>query len=103
MRTYNPGDPVVFRKSKASARPGPRAKAVAPSPAGELYSYLVDKYWLVVASQPDGKVTVRTRTGKTHIVDAGNPNLRRARWWERILFRRRFPKPEASQAAVNPS
>ena len=52
----------------------------------------MDKFWTVVAVQPDRKVVVRTRRGKQLTVEADDPALRRAAWWERFLFRRRFPE-----------
>ena len=89
---YRIGDPVIFRVSKLSTNPGPRAEAIAPAPRGEFYSYEVDKYWVVAEARPDGKVLLRTRRGKERVLDAGNPRLRRAHWWERLLYRRRFPR-----------
>ncbi len=82
---------MVYRKQKSSPRPGRRARGVEPAPHGEAYSYLVDKFWRVDEVRPDGTLLVRTRKGKRHEVAAADPNLRRARWWERLLFGRRFP------------
>src|SRR5688572_29271998 len=87
---YRPGDWVVYRKHKHSASPGPRAKDVAPEPNGEQYSYCVDKFWVVLAVEGE-RVVLATRRGKNHVVEAGDLNLRPARWWERVLFRDRFP------------
>ncbi|MEX0703557.1 MAG: hypothetical protein WD069_15790 [Planctomycetales bacterium] len=92
MSKFEPGDPVVYRKSKFSTHPGPRAKSVAPAPRGETYSYVVDKFWTVVSVTEDDRLLIRTRRGKEHVVNPSDPNLRRARWWERLLYRHRFPE-----------
>jgi len=89
---YKPGDPVVYRMQKQSTHPGRRAKNVRPSPHGETYDYLVDKFWIVAEVRQDNKLLVKTRRGKEHLVDASDPNLRRPRWWERLVYRRRFPR-----------
>jgi len=89
--TYEPGEPVIYRATKFSTRPGPRAHHVAPSPQGELYNYLVDKFWVVGDVLADGRLLLKTRRGKQHIIAADDPNLRPARWWERWLYRSRFP------------
>lgn len=86
-----PGDRVVYRKQKSSVSPGPRAKAVFASPKGEAYHYIVDKYWLVQQVFEDGSVEVRTRQGKLHRIDATDPRLRPATWWEKLVHAKRFP------------
>jgi hypothetical protein len=95
---YRPGDWVVYRKHKHSASPGPRAKYVAPEPKGEEYSYCVDKFWVVMTVEGT-RVVLATRRGKHHVVDAQDLNLRQARWWERLLFRDRFPHSHNMAAA----
>ena len=88
---FRPGDVIVYRKQKNSMHPGPRAKDIFPAPAGDFYSYAVDKFWRVVAVLPDDMLIVCSRTGKQHTIAAADPALRRPRWWERLLFRHRFP------------
>jgi hypothetical protein len=88
---FQPGDCVIYRKQKCSVRPGPHATCICPAPAGDSYSYCVEKCWKVLAVQPDHRVVVCTRRGKRHTVAADDPALRRATWWERLLFRHRFP------------
>lgn len=85
------GDLVIYRKTKHSFRPSPHAQAVYPVPNGDDYTYCIDKYWTVVTVQPTGKVVVCTKRGKVHTLDANDPVLRAATWWERLLLRRRFP------------
>jgi hypothetical protein len=94
-----PGDVVVYRKQKISFHPGPHAKEIQPAVHGDTYSYLVEKFWRVEAVLPDEKLVVRTRRGKQHTVAATDPFLRRAYWWEWLLFRRRFP-PRSSGGPV---
>ena len=88
---FKPGDLVVYHKHKFSARPSPHAKDVCPAPNGDSYSYCVDKFWRVVAVQPDRQIVIRTRRGKQHTLADNDPALRAAHWWERLLFRHRFP------------
>lgn len=96
--SYRRGDLVVYRKSKYSAHPGPRAKQISPEPLGEGYRYEVDKFWVVVEARENGQVLLRTRRGKEHLVAANHPCLRRAHWWERLLHRLRFPNLESPEA-----
>jgi hypothetical protein len=39
------------------------------------------------------EVVVRTRRGRQRSLAAADPALRRAHWWERLLFGQRFPPP----------
>jgi hypothetical protein len=88
---YRPGDVLVYRKPKSSLHPGPHARDIQPAPCGDSYSYFVDKFWRVVAVQPDNTLVVRTRTGKQHTISAHDLNVRRAHWWERLLSWHRLP------------
>ncbi len=92
VHRYHKGDPVVFRMTKRSASPGPRAANIAPEPLGEDYHYFVDKYWTVAEAREDGQVVVRTRRGKVHVLDADHPELRPANLWERLFKKSRFPQ-----------
>ena len=78
---FRPGDVVLYRKQKSSLRPGPNARNIQPAVHGDIYSYSVEKFWRVVAIQPDHTLVVRTRRGKQHTIRANDPNLRRVRWW----------------------
>ena len=69
MSSFKPGDPVIFRMTKQSTDPGPRAVDIHPAPAGEMYSYQVDKFWTVIEVLADGKVMLVTRRGKQRTVD----------------------------------
>jgi hypothetical protein len=96
---FRPGEVVVYLKQKSSLHPGPHAGNIQPAPHGDFYSYLVEKFWRVVAVQPDNKLVVRTRKGKQHTIAANDPNLRRTHWWERLLFWHRFP-PRAPEGSL---
>lgn len=87
---FQAGDWVIYRKTKFSSLPGPRARNVAASENGESYAYNVDKYWVVTEVLPDGAVRVLTRRRKQLEFLIHDPNLRRASWWERLRYRRRF-------------
>lgn len=90
-RKFQVGDPVIFRTSKFTSHPGPRAKHVTPAPRGEFYEYEVDKFWVVAEVRADGKLRLLTRRGKEHVVAPDDPRLRRAGWWERYWWRDKFP------------
>ena len=94
---FHRGEPVIYRLTKSSMKPGPRAQKVAPAPQGDSYSYLVEKFWVVRDILSDGRVVLATRRGKEHVIEADDPNLRRARWWERIVYRGRFPDMASRQ------
>ncbi len=91
-RQYRRGDLVIFRVTKCSYRPGPRARNIHPAPHGESYSYAVDKFWTVVEELGDDMLLLQTRRGKTHRVNAHDPHLRHATWWERVRHGARFPQ-----------
>jgi hypothetical protein len=86
-----PGDFLVYRKSKVSARPGPRARNVQASEKGDDYYYEVDKYWTVADVLDDGRLVAKTRTGKQVYLTPEDEKLRKAGLIERVLHRRRFP------------
>ncbi len=88
--TFQVGDWVIYRKTKFSSQPCPRARNVAASESGEGYAYNIDKYWIVIAVLPDGAVRVLTRRRKQLEFASQDPNLRRVSWWERLRYRRRF-------------
>ena len=89
-RQLTAGDWVVYRKSKRSTSPGPRASHVVGSPKGESYTYTVDKFWVVEKVMPDGKLQMRTSKGKLNIIDRNDPNLKRASLFQRLFWKARF-------------
>ena len=94
---FEPGDWVVYRKTKHSEQPGPRASNVAPARHGEGYTYTIDKYWVVRDVLPDGQLLIRTRRGKEHVVSPNDPVLRRANLLQRLLHRARFTAIEQQE------
>lgn len=88
---FHPGDLVIYRKQKISLCPPRGARHVSPAVHGDHYSYLVDKFWTVIAVEPNDAILVRTRRGKELRIPAEDPCLRPASWLERLVFRRRFP------------
>lgn len=96
---YKIGDPVVFRTTKYTARPGPRAEDIHPAPRGDNYTYHVDKFWVVAEVHNDGTLVVQTRRGKRHVIQADNPQLRHATRWERLRYAGRFPQIETLTTA----
>ena len=91
---FRPGDRVVYRKTKHTPKPGPRAEQILPASSGETYSYVVDKFWIVDRICDDGDLLLRTRRGKTHKTRPDDPNLRHAGLITRLLYGRRFPRHE---------
>ena len=89
---FKPGDPVIFRVTKQSTDPGPRALDVHPAQSGETYSYQVDKFWAVSDVVSEDTVQLVTRRGKQRSVAKDDLRLRHARWWERWFYGDRFPK-----------
>ena len=93
-RTLQPGDWVIYRKSKQSPAPGPRAQQVLPSTKGDIYSYVVDKFWIVADVVNGSHVRLKTRRGKEHVIPMDDQNLRPLSFWQRWLYRRRFQEVE---------
>jgi hypothetical protein len=91
MAQFRVGDPVVYHKTKSSTSPGKRARQVYPLAHGESYHYVVDKFWKVTSINNDGTIEVVTRTGKKHTLPVTDPNIRKARALQQLLFRKRFP------------
>ena len=87
---YRVGDWVLYKKTKHSSKPGPRAESVNPSSGGDSYSYVVEKHWIVQEVQEDGKLVLVTRRGKTHLISPDDPSIRKANWWQRFRYRARF-------------
>ena len=98
---WSPGDWAIYRKSKRSTSPGPRAANVVASAKGESYTYVVDKFWVVENTLPGGRVLLRTATGKTNIIDSTDPGLRRPSLVQRLMWRQRFR--EAAGTVKSPS
>jgi hypothetical protein len=96
-----PGDWAVYRKSKVSTSPGPRATNVFASRKGDTYTYIVDKFWVVQELLPDGELRMRTARGKTHVIRQDDPNLRRPSFVQRLVWRNRFLRIAESATPAN--
>ena len=88
--SFSPNDWVVYTRQKHSISPGKRAKHIWPSPHGEMYSYKVEKYW-IVREVKDGLLVVETRRGKQHTLPITDSRVRKANLWERLFLAGRFP------------
>ncbi len=84
------GDLVIYRKTKHSTHPGPRATNIQPAPNGDTYCYTVDKFWTVRDVNSDGTILAETRRGKTHQIRQDDPALKKANWLQRLMYRTRF-------------
>lgn len=98
-QTYRLGDLVVYCKAKHSTHPGRRAKNIHASEKGDNYNYIVNKFWIVSDSLADGQLLLKTRRGKTHLIDPNDPNLRHATLLERLRHRMRFSQLVEAEAA----
>lgn len=92
QRTFQPGDLVIYRKTKHAPKPGPRATSISPAANGDNYSYNVDKFWVVADVGDRGELILQTRRGKTHTARPDDPNLRHAGIITRLLHSHRFPE-----------
>jgi len=92
FRHIGVGDPIVYIKQEASTHPALRARDIHPAERGDLYYYVVHKYWMVEDVLPDGRIVARTRTNKFHCLPPADPNLRKAKLLERVKYRDRFPR-----------
>lgn len=99
-QNFQPGDYVIYRKSKHSTQPGPRATNVQPSRRGDTYVYNVDKFWIVEEVQEDGTIIASTRRGKRNAIKPDDPSLKRANLLERILYRSRFAALDEVEVSV---
>ncbi len=91
---FEPNDWVVYTREKYSLSPGPRAKNIEPARHGEMYSYEVDKYWIVRGIDGNDLI-LETRRGKRHQVPCSDMRLRKATLWERWFNANRFPPKDA--------
>ncbi|MFV0445228.1 MAG: hypothetical protein ACK5Q5_16750 [Planctomycetaceae bacterium] len=91
----------MYRKTKHSEHPGPRASNVSPARHGDGYSYTVDKYWVVREVLSDGSIRLRTRRGKEHTVAQDDLCLRHANFIQRLLQRGRFAAIEKQDVGDN--
>ena len=92
-------DWVICTREKHGLSPGKRAKNISPSPHGELYSYEVDKYW-IVRDKTDSQLVLETRTGKRHVVAADDRRLRAPNFFEKWWFKSRFPAKNPPSAST---
>ncbi len=92
------GDPVIYMMTKQSSHPTLRATKVSPSAHGDQYNYVVEKFWVVSEITEDGNLIVQTRRGKSRELSKTDPNLKRANWWHRWLYRNRFPEVDAEKS-----
>ena len=101
---FQRGDRVIFTKQKYSACPGPRAQKIDPAPMGELYFYMVDKFWTVSeVREEENSVVLETRRHKKHVISMNDPQLRHPNLWERFIHRNRFPELKKTPTSSNES
>jgi hypothetical protein len=91
-KSLRPGDLIIFSLPGRSTNPGLDAKDVRPERHGEGYLFTIEHFW-VVANTHGAQVAVRTRQGGIRILDTADGRMHVASWWERLIYRRRFPRP----------
>ena len=91
-RRFSPGDVVIYRVTKHSTRPGPRATEIRPAKRGDSYTYHVEKYWRVKETLDDGNIVLFTRRGKERVCHENDPNMRRPGLFARWRHAKRFPR-----------
>jgi len=89
-RPLRPGDLIIYRKTKHSTHPGPRAANIQPAINGDNYAYTIDKFWVVEEVRNDGTIIAATRRGKRNHLKADDPMLKRANFIQHFLYRSRF-------------
>ncbi len=91
-RRLQPGVPIVYRMAESSTRPGPEARDIRPAERGDLYYYLIKKYWRVEEVLQDGRIVAVTPLMEHHYLRRDDPNLRKANLLERLRYGARFPR-----------
>lgn len=78
--------------AESSTRPpGPEARDIRPDERGDLYYYLIKKYWRVEQVLQDGRIVAVTPLMEHHYLRRDDPNLRKASLLERLRYGARFP------------
>ena len=87
MRKFTRGDFVVYYE------PAPRRPALV-EPAGGGSAHFTTHYLTVRESSKKGTLVLQAHSGQLIVTHNQNPDLRRARWWERLVHGSRFPRLE---------
>jgi hypothetical protein len=88
---FRAGAPIVYRVIETSTCPGSEARDIHPAERGELYYYLINKYWRVEEVRQDGWIVALTPLMEHHYLRPDDPNLRKANLLERLRYATRFP------------
>lgn len=87
----HPGAPIVYRMTESSTGPGSDARDIHPAIRGDLYCYLITKYWRVEKVLQDGWVVAITPLMEHICLRQDDPGLRKANLLERLRYAARFP------------
>ncbi|MGI8889899.1 MAG: hypothetical protein ACR2G0_03835 [Chthoniobacterales bacterium] len=90
-RRLHAGEPIVYRVVETSTIPAPEAHDIRPAERGDLYYYLINKYWRVEEVLQDGWIVALTPHQEHQYLRRDDPNLRRANLVERLRYATRFP------------
>jgi len=81
MRKFRPGDLVIYYE---------QARCLDPADGGD-FDCVTPHYLTVRESGKKGTLVLQTHTAQFIVTRNDDPALRRARWWERWVYSRRFP------------
>lgn len=89
---FSIGAHVIYRQNKASTRPSADARDIRPAERGDFYYYSIINHLRIIEVLSDGRVIAVARDNKRLCFWPNEPNLRRARLDERLIYRLRFPR-----------
>lgn len=92
MPKFSVYDPVILHETEITSRPDPAAVEVRPSPRGESYECVVDRYWRVARVGDDGTLELLSAEGEVRRVAPDDPRLERPSWIKRLFRQNRFPQ-----------
>jgi|ERR1051326_2886814 hypothetical protein len=85
------GSPIVYQSEEMSTRPCAGACNIHPSTCGEFYYYSLISYLRVTEVLDDGRLIAIGRDQTRYCFWPNEPQLRKARLRERLIYRWRFP------------
>ena len=86
-----PGAPIVYRLAESSTQPDRDGGELHSAERGDLYYYLITKYWRVEKVLQDGWVVAITPLMEHIYLRRDDPGLRKANLLERLRYGARFP------------
>jgi hypothetical protein len=88
---FSIGTPVVYRREEASTCPAADARDIRPAERGEYYYYSIINYLRVTEVLVDGRIIAVARNNERLCFWPNDSSLHKARLFERLIHRPRFP------------